>query len=67
MQDRIFLLIKCTVKTRYRDIHDAIAELQSETELGLTSTPNVEVLKAEIIKMNTKTLKNNNHGTPDKF
>jgi hypothetical protein len=57
MEDRIFLLVKCTVKTKYRHIHEAIAEFQSETKLQLTSTPNVEVLKAEIIKMNTKTLK----------
>lgn len=58
MEDRIFLLVKCTIKTKHRIIHNAIAELQDGTTLQLTDTKNVKVLKAEIIKMNTKSLKN---------
>lgn len=54
MEDRIFLLVKCTVKTKHHIIHDAIAELQDGTHLQVTSTPNVQVLKAEIIKMQTQ-------------
>lgn len=54
MEDRIFLLVKCTVKTKHRIIHDAIQELQDGTNLQVTSTENVEVIHSEIVKMNTK-------------
>lgn len=54
MEDKIFLLVKCTVKTSHRIIHDAITELQNGTQLQVTSTQNVQVLKAEIIKMQTQ-------------
>jgi hypothetical protein len=54
MEDKIFLLIKVTVKTSFRDIHNAITELQRETDLTITSTKNVKVLKAEIMQLKTK-------------
>ncbi len=54
MEDRIFLLVKCTIRTRHRQIHEAISELQEGTALQVSSTPNVEVLKTEIMKMNTR-------------
>ncbi|MGZ3762148.1 MAG: hypothetical protein ACXVJE_19235 [Mucilaginibacter sp.] len=58
MEDRFFLLVKCTVKTKYKYIHEAIQELQDGTTLQLTITPNVNVQHAEIIKMNTQSSKN---------
>ncbi|MCD8739362.1 hypothetical protein LT679_02000 [Mucilaginibacter roseus] len=58
MEDRIYLLIKCTVKTNCKNIHDAIAEFQNGTTIQLSSTKNVQVLKSEIVKMNTRTKKN---------
>jgi len=54
MEDRIFLLVKVTIKTTHAGIHEAIEELQTETVLQLSSTPKVEVLKAEIIPLKTK-------------
>jgi len=54
MKDSIFLLVKVTIKTTYASIHDAIAELQSQTLLIVTSTTNVEVLETKIIPLNTK-------------
>lgn len=57
MEDRIFLLVKCTIKTKHPNIHDAIQEFQDGTTLQLTDTKNVKVLKTEIIKMNTKSSK----------
>lgn len=56
--DKIFLLVKVAIKTKHKSIHEAIYELQDGTTLQLTSTKNVKVLHAEIIKMNTKTSKN---------
>jgi len=58
MEDTIFLLVKCTVNTPHKVIHDAIIELQEGTTLHLTSTKKVKVLKTEIVKMNTRTLEN---------
>jgi len=55
MEDRIFLLVKVTVRTNYKDVHDAIKELQSKTELQISSTKNVKVLKHEIMQLKTKT------------
>lgn len=52
--DTLYLLIKVTVKTPYKHIHNAISELQRETQLSITSTQNVEVLKTEIMELKTK-------------
>ena len=54
MEDKIFLLVKVTIKTTHSNIHDAIQELQSKTDLQVSSTPNVEVLQTKIIELNTK-------------
>jgi hypothetical protein len=53
-KDTVFLLIKVTIKTKYKIIHDAIGELQTETRLSVSSTPNVQVLETEIVPLNTK-------------
>lgn len=55
MEDTIFLLIKVTIKTHHKIIHDAIAELQSKTEIQISSTENVRVLKTEIMQLKTRT------------
>ncbi len=55
MEDRIFLLVKCTIKTKFKNIHEAIEELQSKTEIQIASTQNVEVVKTEIMQLKTKT------------
>jgi hypothetical protein len=52
--DKIFLLVKITMRTKYPNIHDAIQELQEETDYHFGSTKNVEVLQTEIIKLKTK-------------
>lgn len=58
MEDRIFLLVKCTIETKHKHIHEAIHEFQDNTVLQLSDTENVQVLQTEIIKMNTKSSKN---------
>jgi hypothetical protein len=55
MEDKIFLLVKVTVRTTYKDIHDAIKELQAKTDLNVGSTKNVKVLKHEIMQLKTRT------------
>ncbi|WP_342647349.1 hypothetical protein [Mucilaginibacter sp. CSA2-8R] len=56
MEDKIFLLVKVTMKTTHQVIHDAIAELQ-KSDVEITSTKNVKVLRTEIIPLHTKTTK----------
>lgn len=57
MKDKIFLLMKITIETTHLLIHDAIAELQN-SDVEITSTDNVKVLRTKIIPLNTKTAKN---------
>jgi hypothetical protein len=54
MEDRVYLLIKVTIKTSFKDIHNAIRELQRDTEYHIGSTEHVEVLKTEIMELKTK-------------
>jgi hypothetical protein len=54
MEDKIFLLVKVTIKTTHSNIHGAIQELQTATVLTVTSTLNVEVIQTKIIELNTK-------------
>jgi hypothetical protein len=52
--DTVYLLVKVTVNTPFKNIHNAIRELQRETDLSITSTDNVKVLKTEIMDLKTK-------------
>lgn len=54
MKDSIFLLLKVCIRTRYKSMHNAIAELQIQTKASISSTPNVEVLETKIIPLTTK-------------
>jgi hypothetical protein len=56
MEDKIFLLLKITIKTTHKDIHEATQELQTKTQLTVSSTKKVKVLKTEIMQLKTKTL-----------
>jgi hypothetical protein len=54
MEDVIYLLIKVTVRTEFKNIHDAIEELQTNTIYFIGSTENVEVTDTEIMELKTK-------------
>lgn len=45
------------LKTKHSIINDAIAELQEGTNLQVTGTPTVKLLKTEIIRMPTQNKK----------
>ena len=53
MEDKVFLLVKVTIRTSYQNIQDAIAELQ-DTDVELTSTANVKVLRTNIVSYGSK-------------
>jgi hypothetical protein len=54
MEDTITLLIKVKVVTGFKNIHDAIEELQTQTDYFISSTEHVEVTETEIMELNTK-------------
>lgn len=51
MEDTIFLLVRVRIKTSFQNIHDAIEELQTETDCTIGSTAHVEVVATEIIEL----------------
>jgi len=55
MEHKFFLIVKVTVRTAYPELTDAMRELLAKTELQLTSTKNVKVLKHEILRKHAKT------------
>jgi hypothetical protein len=54
MKDTLYLFIKVVVETSYPNIHDAIDELQTQTNYSIGSTSNVKVLETEIIELDTQ-------------
>ena len=54
MKNTVFLLVKVTVNTPFKNLQNAASELRRETELTITSTKNVEVLKAQLIDLKNK-------------
>lgn len=54
MEDTIYLLIKVKIKTGFKNIHDAIEELQTQTDYTIGSTEHVEVTETEIMELKTK-------------
>ena len=57
MEDKVFLLVRVVLKTTCHDINEALMELQN-SDVEITSTDNVRVLRTEIIPMIKKTTKN---------
>lgn len=55
MEHKIYMLVRVSVRTGYKDPHDATKELQSKTELQVGSTKNVKVLKHEILQLKSRT------------
>lgn len=53
MEEKIFMLLKVSIRTTHGQLHEAIKELQN-SDAEITSTKNVKVLRTEIIPMNTR-------------
>ncbi|WP_419699046.1 hypothetical protein [Mucilaginibacter sp. NFX135] len=43
MEDTIFLLVKATIQTSHKNVHEAIAEIQHKATCTITSTKKVKV------------------------
>ncbi|WDF57204.1 hypothetical protein [Mucilaginibacter sp. KACC 22063] len=54
MQDTIFLLIKATIATKHKNVHEAIAELQGKAKLSISDTKNVKVISTQLMDYKLK-------------
>jgi hypothetical protein len=54
MDDTIFLLVKVTIATTHRNVHEAIAELQKQSTCTIKNTQKVRVKTTEFMDYNLK-------------
>jgi hypothetical protein len=54
MEDIIFLLVKVTIVTTHRNVHEAITELQEQSTCIIENTKNVRVKNVELLNYNLK-------------
>ena len=54
MYDTIYLLVKATIQTSHKDVHEAINELQENATCTITSTKKVKVCDTELMKYKLK-------------
>ena len=62
MTHHMYLTVRVEAKTDLPLI-EAVRELEDQTLVSVSSTPNVEVLETEILKSELPTLKTKNNGT----
>ncbi|WPV02163.1 hypothetical protein SNE26_10285 [Mucilaginibacter sp. cycad4] len=53
MKDTVYLLIKVVIDTNYRNIQDAIGEVQRNTVYTVMDSKNVKVLNSKIMDLRT--------------
>jgi anti-anti-sigma regulatory factor len=54
MKDTVYLLIKVEIDTNYRNIQDAIGEVQRNTIYTVIDSKNVKVIDSKIMDLRTK-------------
>jgi hypothetical protein len=54
MEDTVFLLVKITIATTHRNVHEAITELQQQSTCTIRNTRKVRVKKTEFMDYKLK-------------
>ncbi len=54
MYDTIFLLVKATIQTRHKNVHEAITELQEKATCTITNTQKVKVHEIKLMNYKLK-------------
>ena len=54
MDDTIFLLVKVTIATMHRNVHEAITELQQKSTCIIKNTKKVQVKRTEFMDYKLK-------------
>jgi len=55
MYDTIFLLVKATIQTKYKHVHEAIAEVQQNATVTITDTKKVKIKELKFMDYKLKT------------
>lgn len=62
MEHHMYLMVRVEAKTDLPLI-EAVRELETQTQISVSSTPNVEVLETELLKSDLPPLKIKDNGT----
>ena len=54
MYDTIFLLVKATIQTSHKNVHEAIAEIQHKATCTITSTKKVKIHEIKLMDYKLK-------------
>jgi len=54
MYDTIFLLVKATIQTKYRNVHEAIGEIQQKATCTISDTPKVKIHELKLMDYKLK-------------
>lgn len=54
MYDTIFLLVKATIQTTHKNVHEAIAEIQQKATVTVSSTKKVKVHDTKLMDYKLK-------------
>jgi hypothetical protein len=54
MYDTIYLLVKATIQTSHKNVHDAINEVQEQSTCTVTNTKKVKICATELMNYKLK-------------
>ena len=54
MYDTIFLLVKATIQTNHKNVHEAISEIQQQATCTITSTKKVKIHDIKLLDYKLK-------------
>ena len=54
MQDTVFLLVKATITTSHKKVHEAVTELQQQSTCNISNTRRVKVLDIQFLDYKLK-------------
>ncbi|WDF57184.1 hypothetical protein [Mucilaginibacter sp. KACC 22063] len=54
MKDTVYLLIKVVIETNYKNIQDAIGDVQRNTVYTVMDSKNVRIINSKIMDLRTK-------------
>jgi len=54
MYDTIYLLVKVTIQTSHKNVHEAISEIQEKSTYAVSSTKKVKVCATELMNYKLK-------------
>lgn len=56
--EELFFIVRIEVQTEHENINDTLQEMEKQSRFLMTDTPNVKVVKSEILTTKTRNPKN---------